>query len=170
MAAKNVRTFDRIVDSMAILAALIVLFVMVAVGVEVIMRSFFDRVTRWVLEISEYSLLFVTFLGAAWVLRRERHVRMDIVLNLFSPKSQSLINFFTAILCTIVCLIITWFGGRVTWDYFRSGYYFSTPLETPQYLILVIIPIGALLLLVQFLRNVRGYLNAWRNLKHKPNL
>jgi len=163
MISKIARLFDRINDIFAVLAAAIILFVMLAVGTEVVMRSFFGHVTKWVLEYSEYSLLFVTFLGATWVLKRGRHVRMDIIVRLFSKKTQSLFNFITYLLCAFVCMLITWYGASVTWDYYKAGYYFSTPLETPKFIILGIIPLGGFLLSIQFLRTAYSYLNEWKS-------
>ena len=167
---RSAHIFDRLNDIMAILAAAIIVFVMLAVAAEVTMRSFFDRTTTWVLEFSEYSLLFMTFLGAAWVLRRGRHVKMDVVLNLFGPKSRAFINFITSILCVIVCLVITWYSALVTWDYYQAGYYFSTPLETPKFIILVIIPVGSFTFLIQFLITAYTYLGEWKTLRKKQGI
>lgn len=164
---KSAHIFDRLNDLMAILAAVIIILVMLAVASEVTLRFFFDRVTTWVPEFSEYSLLFMTFLGAAWVLRRGRHVRMDVVLNLLNPKTQAFINFITSILCALVCIVITWYGALVTWDYYQAGYYFSTPLETPKFIILVIIPVGSSTFLIQFLITAYTYLSVWKTLRQK---
>ena len=159
---KVTNIFDRTNNTLFLLAGVLIIFVMLAVGAEVTMRFFFDRGTIWVQEISQYSLLFITFLGAAWVLKIERHVKIDLLLNRLNPKVQALLNMITSTLCTIACSIITWYGVRVAWDYFQAGYYFSTPLETPQFIVLGIIPIGSFLLVIQFLRRTYGFLEGWK--------
>jgi len=154
--------FDRTNNILFHLAGILIIFVMLAVGAEVTMRSLLGHGTIWVQEVSNYSLLFITFLSATWVLKIEKHVKIDLLLNRLNPRAQALLNMITSILCVIVCAVLTWYGTRVTWDYFRSGYYFSTPLETPQFVILGIIPIGSFLLVIQFLRRTYGYLKRWR--------
>lgn len=154
--------FDRTISLLAFLAAILLILIMLSVSAEVFMRQSLARPIVGVLEITEISLLFITFLGAAWVLKIDKHVKIDLLLNRLNPRAQALLNMITSILCTIGCLIITWYGVRVTWDYFRSGYYFSTPLETPQFVILCVIPIGSFLLVIQFLRRTYEYLEGWR--------
>ena len=50
-------------------ATLIFVAMMLVVCAEVLLRYGFNSPISWVVEISEYALLWITFLGAAWVLR-----------------------------------------------------------------------------------------------------
>jgi TRAP-type C4-dicarboxylate transport system permease small subunit len=140
---------------------------MLAVVYEVVMRYFLGRPTIWVVELSEYSLLFITFLGATWVLRREGHVKLDLVLGRLNPRTQVLLNIITSVLSAAICLALLWYSAEVTWDHFQSGWIRPKVLNIPSAYILVIIPVGSLLLFIQFLRRSYEYLRSWRGLRDK---
>lgn len=163
--AKVNSTFDGIIGFGAFLACAILIFVMLSVNAEVIMRYFLNRPLIWVMEISEICLLFITFLAAAWVLKVEGHVKMDIVVNRLGPRTQIVINTITSILSIIGVSLVVWYGVGVTWDQFQRGLYAGgSVLQIPNAAILFIIPVGSFLLFLQLLRRTNGYLRGWRRL------
>lgn len=157
--------FDRTLDLLVILAAVILFYIMLSVAYEIIMRKFLGRGQDWVLEIAEYSLLYITFLIAAWVLRREGHVKMDIVLAQLEPRAQAMVNFITSIIGAIALLLVTWYGATMTWEFFQGGAFLATILEPPTWPIMGIIPIGSFLFFIQFLRRSYSFLVRWRALR-----
>ena len=154
--------FDYIVSLCGTLVVVLLIFMMLAVSTEVVMRYFLNRPPIWVIEVTEYALLYITFLGAAWLLKREGHVKMDLVLNRLNPRTQTLVNIVTSVFGAIICLVLTWYGVKVTWDHFQLGSFLSTILRPPSFLIVAIIPVGSFLLFIQFLRRTYQYLGMWR--------
>ncbi len=154
--------FDSIVSLFGTLVVVLLIFMMLAVSTEVVMRYFLNRPPIWVIEVTEYSLLYITFLGAAWLLRKEGHVKVDLVLTRLKPGTQAFLNATTSALCAIACLILAWYGVKVTWDHFQTGYFLSTILRPPSFAIVLIIPVGSFLLFIQFLRRMYHYLESWR--------
>lgn len=160
--------FDGIIVGLAWAGGVLLFFAMIAVCVDVVLRYFFNRPVAWVLEISEYILLYVTFMATAWVLRDESHIKVDLLVNRLSPERQSLISIITSAIGALVMFILAWFGSRVTLDFYRRGVPTLEYLKTPEYLILMIIPIGSFCLAVQFFRNARKYLKS-RRLRNAEN-
>ncbi len=150
--------FDRTIGLLALLAAIIYISIMLLVLTQIGLRYFMGLGISWVLEITEYGLLFMTFLGAAWLLKREGHVKMDIVLTRLKPRTQSLVNIITSILGAITMLPVVWYGVKVTWHSFQMGYQIESLLLPPEWPILAIIPVGSFLLFMQFLRRAWEYL------------
>ncbi len=146
------RWFDRVLDAMACLAGAVLVFIMASVGLEVIMRYFFNRPLMWVTEVTECLLLYITFLGSAWLLREEGHVRMDILLNRLGTRAKAILGIFSSLIGVFVSATIMIYGLAVTWNYFQRGIYTPTAMEIPLYAILLVIPVGSLMLLLQFLR------------------
>ncbi len=159
--------FDRIIVLMTIFAGILLVSAMLIISGAVASRYFLGRPIGWVIEISEYIILFVTFLVAAWVLKQEGHVRMDIVLNQLNPRTQSMINIITSGISAIVCFILTWYGAKVTWELFQTGYFTPTLLELPKFIIIAIIFIGSFLLFIQFLRRTYDNWGSWRASRDK---
>ena len=149
---------DRTIDSLAVFSRVLVVLIMLVVCTDVFLRYFFNSPMFWVLESTQFALVFITFLGATWVLKNDGHVRMDIVINRLSQRTQDRINIVTSILCAIICLVVTWYGVKVWWDYLQIDYLYPGSLKIPAYLLEVVIPIGGFLLFIQFLRKAYGYL------------
>jgi TRAP-type C4-dicarboxylate transport system permease small subunit len=160
---KPVSVFDRVLDILAGVAGLLLLLIMVFVCAEVVTRYIFNRPLGWVTEIGSYVLLYVTFLVAAWVLRGEGHVAMDTIINLFRPKTQSLIKAVTSAMSALVSLVLAWFGLKVSWDLLQAGYFTPTMLELPKWFLTAIIFLGSLLLAIQFIRRACASLKDWRD-------
>lgn len=151
------RGFDVLVNLSAIMAAAILIFIMLSVCAEIIMRYFFNSPLIWVIEISEYGLLYITFLGTAWVLRRGAHISLDLFIELVGPSRGNLLRIFSAVAGIFVCYIFVRYGVSVVREYYLSGSARPTSMEIPTFLVLWIIPYGGMLLLLQFLRNLFNY-------------
>ena len=157
--------FDKAVDCLAAISFAILLLIMISVAVSVVLRYFFNYSILWLQEIIEAAILWICFLVAPWVLRRERHVRMDLLTNQLNLRNQALAEAMTSILCAIICLTLVWYGTKVTVYYFQKALYIPEVLNLPYGILTVIIPIGSLLLFVQFIRRTNEYLRKWRNLE-----
>jgi C4-dicarboxylate transporter, DctQ subunit len=151
---------DRLVDLLAIFAGILLAFAAIIVGFGISSRYFMGKPIFWVNEICEYIILYITFLVAAWVLRQEGHVKMDIVLNQLSLKTQHIVNIITSTLCAVGSLVLTWFGIKVTWKLYASKAFTYTVLEVPKYIIASVIFVGSLLLFFQFIKRICSYLQA----------
>ena len=154
--------FDRTTAVLVILAGVLIIFIMFAICTEIVMRDFLNRPQTWVIEISEYTLLWITFLSAAWLLKGEWHVKMDMLLNRLNPGNQAVLNIITSVVGAGVCLALGWYSGEVTWDHFLRGVSEQAMVDIPKAPIMAIIPIGSFLLFIQFLRRTYSYLRGWR--------
>ncbi len=152
--------FDRIIDSFAGMSGVILIGIMFTISYEVIMRYFFRKAPTWAIEVTEYGLFLLAFLGAAWLLKMGRHVRVDVVVNMLSPQTERLFNVATSILGAVICLAITWFGIDATIDYFHRNVMMERVLVFPKYTLLLFIPLGSFLLAIQFLRQAYDHLRS----------
>ena len=165
---KSTILLDRTIGVSFYFAAVLIIFMMLAISAEVLIRSVFGDPLSEMFEIVEYSLVFLTFLGGAWVLKKEGHARMDLLLSRLRPRSQAMLNIITSIICAIMWGLITWYGAKVTWENFQIGYYLNTILAPPLFPILAVIPVGSFLLFVQFIRRTYSFVKVWNecNTKH----
>lgn len=146
------RMFDRVLGGLIFLSCVLLSLVTLSVCLEVVLRYFFNRPQVWVIELAEYSLLYITFLGAAWGLREEGHISVDLFTNLMSPRARTACGFVSDTVCLAVSVVLLVYGIRVSWHYFSRDLYNPTILEIPTAYILVVIPLGGLTLLVQSIR------------------
>jgi C4-dicarboxylate transporter DctQ subunit len=168
---KKMKIFDRIIGAMAFLAGILLLCAMLLVSYEVLMRYYFGQSVAWAIEICEDILLFITFLGTAWLLKNEGHVTVEIIYVRLNPKTQKVLDIMTSVIGIFICAILTWYSAGSTLDHFQRGATVIKSLTLPKAMLLVIIPIGFFTLTLQFLRRTHGYLLEWRKpLSKDPNL
>ena len=158
---KATSVFDRALSVSAFAAAAFIILIMLTICFDVVTRRI-GYPQRWTIEIAEDYMIFITFLGAAWLLKKEGHVRMDILVNALNPKTQALLGIITSIIGIVISLYLVVWGSLTTWDHYQRGIFQMTPLLMPTAPLLAIIPIGSILLLIQFLRRTYGYLGVWR--------
>ncbi len=159
------RIFDRTLGLFIVFAAVLIVFIALGITTDVALRYFWNSPIEWMTEVTEYALLWLCFLVAAWLLRSEGHVKMDLIVNQLKPRTQSLVNIITSIISTVAVLVLTWYGAVQTWASFKGGYAEVTALGPPIAPIMAIIPIGSFLLFIQLLRRTYGYWQNWRVLR-----
>jgi C4-dicarboxylate transporter DctQ subunit len=148
---------DKILVGFFWIAGALLIFSTVGTCVDVIFRYWFNRPIHWMLEITEYIMLYIPFLGAALVLKEGGHIRVDILLNHFSGRINGWLNIITSGVGGLVMLTYTVFGAQVTLDYYKRGIPSLESLKTPMFLILMIIPIGGFFFSTQLFRQMVGY-------------
>ena len=156
--------FEYALTFLSWIACALISFVTVIIGSDVFSRQVLGHPTIWVTELCEYSLLWITFLGTAWLLREEGHIRIDLIIKRVNPSSANLLDVSTSIMGAAVSLILAWYGTEVVVDHFMRGVPSIEMLGIPKYLILMVIPVGCFLLFVQFLRRTRRYVIESRGL------
>ena len=155
---KLIWIFDKILDYFMYMAGAAVVFMILSVFAEVMVRLLFGFSIQWVVEINEYLIYYITFLGTAWLLRREGHVKVDILLNALPPRGKTVLNVTTSIICAVLCLVVTYYSTITTVDLFQRHVRSLTLMATPMGYLIGIIPIGCFLLSIQFLRRTYKYM------------
>jgi len=133
------------------------MFATLGTCVDVLLRYSLNRPIQWMLEITEYTMLYIPFLGAALVLKEDGHIRVDILISRLSEKKRFIMDIVASFIGGIVMSTYTWFGGQVTWEFYKRGVPSLESLRTPMFLILMIIPIGGFFFTVQFFRQTYSY-------------
>jgi len=154
---------DCITGVMAYMAGVVIAFMVGMVCWDILSRKIvFGHGVPWTLEVVEYGLLWFTLLCAAWVLKNDRHIGIDILISRFSSRKQSILNTITSIVCALGCLTVTWYGVAVTHRFFVSGELMPTILMVPKFVPYLIIPVGFAALFLQFLLKAGQYGMQWR--------
>jgi TRAP-type C4-dicarboxylate transport system permease small subunit len=102
-------------------------------------------------------MVYMTFLGAAWVLRSESHVMVDLLISSVGPKTQRILNILASIIGAIVCFAMTYYASKAIGLSIRRGVMVAAELEIPRAVNLFAIPIGCALLGIEFLRRARRF-------------
>lgn len=157
------RFLDRLLTGMAVLAGLLLVFTTFSIGYAIVTRAVGLQSPVWTVQFNEYSLVWMTFLGSAWVLRRRKHVAVDVITASLGPEGRRIAEVVHSLLGTAVCGVLCWYTSLMTLSLFERGVTDVQAVDVPRYLVLMVIPAGFLVLTAQFVRNLAASLQ-----KSKP--
>ncbi len=130
---------------------------------DVFMRYALNQ-TSIALQELEWHLFAVVFLvGAAYTLKHNRHVRVDVLYVNFSPRTRAWVNFLGSLLFLIpFSLLVIW----ASWNFVANSFAIRETSPDPgglpaRYLVKAAIPVGFVLLLLQGLSLA---VRSWRSI------
>jgi TRAP-type C4-dicarboxylate transport system permease small subunit len=141
----------RLETVLVVVAGLLLLFITFSICTSIALRTLNMNVPLWSVQFNEYSLLWITFLGSAWLLRKGRHVSLDILTRRLGTRSLAATNAAHAVMGVLVCGLLTWICGAVVWDHFQRGVIDVRAVDVPKHWILAIVFVGFLLLFLEFM-------------------
>lgn len=151
-----VKLYDGWIVGMAALAGLGLVWLMVSVIVSVAMRNAGVQPFAWLFTSAEYSLLYLTMLGAPWLVREKGHVHIELVTAALPEGLRQVVSRAVALLCVLVCVILAWKGVELCLrnlernDYDVRAYFF------PRWMLTISFPIAFGFMAVEFMRFVVG--------------
>lgn len=109
--------------------------------IQVVMRYIFHNSLAWSEELARYLFLYLIWIGAAYAVKREQHLRIEIILNRIpKEKLKAFENFIYFIwLGFSVFLFIS--SLNMTMDVFASGQ-LSPAMRIPMGYAYISIPLG----------------------------
>ena len=152
------QVFDSFLNIGGALSGGLLVAVMLLTSVKVFFRYVLREGLIGVDQISGTLLLYITFLGAAWVLRREEHVTIDLLVTRLSPKAQRWLNVVNSIIGALICLVLTIYGTLEAITSWQRGILIPAEIEIPRVVNLAVIPLGTFFLWLQFMRRARLHL------------
>jgi len=132
-------------------AGVMVIMALVIVCAEVVTRSVFGKTTYIPDEYSGYLMAMLTFFGLAYTLRERGHIRMMFLLHVLKGRARLFCNMVCLFVGFLFCLGLFVFTAEFFWDSVvnqtQSMQITETYLAIPQ----VFLPIGSLMMALQFL-------------------
>jgi TRAP-type mannitol/chloroaromatic compound transport system permease small subunit len=118
---------------------------------DVVARYLFNVTFSAIIELEWHLFAFIFLLGAAYALKHDRHVRVDVFYANFTEKQQAWVNLIGTLLFLIpFCIIIIYTSFRFTANAYVINEGSPDPGGLPaRYIVKAAIPIGFALLLLQ---------------------
>lgn len=103
-----------------------------------------------VIELQWYLFSLVFLLGAAYTLKHDAHVRVDVFYSRLSMRSKAWINIVGTVLFLIpFCVLMCWMSWSTVVDSWVRLEGSPDPGGLPRYPLLTVIPVAFLLLMLQ---------------------
>jgi TRAP-type C4-dicarboxylate transport system permease small subunit len=145
------KILDRICSTLAVISALLLLFITFSIGYSIFARLLRIPSPFWIVQFNEYSLLWMTFLGTAWVLSVDKHVSINIIVQRLGVKARKYLGLFNSLLGMGLCGLLCWYGFFTTRETFVRKVIDVQSIDVPKAFVLVIIPLGFLFTFLKFL-------------------
>jgi TRAP-type C4-dicarboxylate transport system permease small subunit len=155
---KGTGIFDRIIDFMALLAGILLVAAVLIVCWEIGMRYFFQKPLVWMVEVCEYILFSIAFLGAPWLLKKGGHVSVDVVTEYMGSKNRARMRLLSLTSGVLISAIITWFSFETALECYRTGVLVTKTINVPKHYFIFLICLGYLSLLFEFARQLFRHL------------
>jgi TRAP-type C4-dicarboxylate transport system permease small subunit len=123
------------------------------VFVAVIARYFLNLPLAWSEEVSRYSFIWATFLGAVICTREGAHLSVDLLVQRFSPARRRQIELTGRVLTTLLLAVVLYSGVRILAVVHAQQ---SPALGVPMSLVYSAAPVGAALMLLELWPVMRG--------------
>jgi len=153
-----------VTGNMAMLSEWVLLVMAVIVFYDVVMRYIFNSPTIWALEMSEYMLVFLTFIGAAEMQRQKANIKMNYLYVKFPPGMRRFVDLFTSLLMIIFSFLLLRASIKMTLTAYKYGSESNSLLGTPLFIPYSTVAIGMFLLLLQgivdMVESVRQIINS----------
>ena len=150
------RAYALLLQAFAYIAAVLVGAMALAVTLDVIGRNLGWSNTGWVVELTEYSLPVATLLVAPYLLYRNEHVRLDVVLVLLPKRISLFLERSADVLGMMICAIFVWYGIKLIFDSARLGSMVVKTLAIPEWWQYALVPVSFTLLAIEFARRLRA--------------
>jgi TRAP-type mannitol/chloroaromatic compound transport system permease small subunit len=105
-----VRFTDRISDYVGYLAAALIFVMGATLMFDAFTRNVINMPVHWAVELTQFTLAAYYFMGGAFTLKNNSHVRMDLFYSTLSERGKAKVDLGTAV-CLIFYLVVTLIGG-----------------------------------------------------------
>ncbi len=148
---KLIKVLDGLSGAGGWLAGIFMAIALLLVIGEIVTRSFFSGTLYVTDEYSGYLMAMLTFTGLAYTLRERGHIRMMFLPHVIKGRAHIIFNMVCFLVGFLFCAALTMYTWEFFWDSVisesRSMQISETYLAIPE----AFLPLGSLLMTLQFL-------------------
>lgn len=141
---------DRMTSALIILSFSIMCIV---IFVQVITRYIFSFSLPWAEEVGRFLFLALSYLGVSMGMKRQAHLRVDIVLLYMPPFIKKVFEIISQVICAGFFIFIVYEGATMTMKVWRIEQ-IAVSIPLPIWIVWACIPFSAFLTTLQCFKNI----------------
>ncbi len=147
------KTVGKIVDWFEIIVLSVGVFILAALLIaNVVARNFF-RSIYFAEEVSMILVIFITFVGLSYAVRKARHIRMGAIFDAFNPKLQKIMIYIIAGYSGFIMFLMAYYAYEYVATA-RMTMQVTSSLRIPYWMIVVIVIVGFFMAGIQYIRTI----------------
>lgn len=141
--------WDKVEETLVGLLGLIAL----AVGLLQVIGRYIDpaQAISYAEEVIVYLIIWAIMIVSSQLVRRDGHVRPDLVLRLLSPRWLRIMEIFNCLVAIVFCGALVWYGWEIVDTSLLINETSSTDLQFPMWIYYLALPVGSALMLVRYI-------------------
>jgi C4-dicarboxylate transporter DctQ subunit len=122
------------------------------IGLLQVIGRYFDpaRAISYAEEVIVYLIIWAIMIVSSQLVRRDGHVRPDLVLRLLSPRWLRIAEIFNCLVAIVFCGALVWYGWEIVDTSLLIGETSSTDLQFPMWIYYLALPVGSALMLLRY--------------------
>ncbi|WP_428912101.1 TRAP transporter small permease [Niallia sp. Krafla_26] len=145
--SKKIR--DAKIEEWILVASL--LLIVTLVFLQVISRYVISYSFGWSEELSRYILIWIAWIGAAYTVRTQKHIRVELVKNIVNETGKKVIELITLLIWFLFALFLVLNGTELISNLFATGQT-SPSNEIPMWIVYLAVPIGGSLMALRLIQ------------------
>lgn len=142
------KTIDMLTTIGAVVGGVFTGVMTIIVGYAVVGRYVFNRPIGWSEEISMYLMVWAVFLGAAYTLKEDAHIGVDILISRLKPETKKIFLNFHYLVGIILFSILLYKGIEMVALSLKMDSR-SIAIDFPLYIAHLAVPVGSAILILQ---------------------
>jgi len=157
---------DKILSGIGFLSVVLMILLSIFISLQVVGRYVFNLNIPGLFDLSIYSLIIFTFLSAAYTLREDQHICIDLLSNSLSDSARAGFRISTLMLSLIFSGVLGWISWKWAYGSFLSGVMTISEVPVPKAILIASISLGSFLLFLQIIRLIFSVSIESRHLFH----
>ena len=109
----------------------------------------------WLFEGVEYTLYMGVFIGAPWVLQKNAHVKVDVLLVNLPKNASAKLERYVDFLGLLLCILLCFYGVRAAHIEWIDGTLPDKDLRIANWIVLSVFALSFAMLSIEFLLRMR---------------
>ena len=136
--------------------------IVVTISLEVVRRTLLSYSSIWAEEVARYAFIYVAWIGASAAIKERAHIRIDVLLPLFSERIRGCIFIFGDIVTLILAVLAIYWSMEPVINSIHFGSV-THGLRISQAWFVVAVPLGFTMMVVRILQSI------WRDVQDVKN-
>ncbi|ARK28649.1 TRAP transporter small permease [Halalkalibacter krulwichiae] len=143
------------------LLVILSIIMVTVIGVQVFMRFVMNSSLPWSEELARYCFIWLIYIGISYGVKRQRHIKVDVVLLLLRDKAKIVLNIIANLFFLGFAIFVVIKGYDISQRLFQFGQT-AASLNIPMGLVYMATPIGmgltSIRIIQQLIKQVKALL------------
>lgn len=126
---------------------------------QVVMRTMGNSLS-WSEELGRYCFIWLVYIGISYGVKKQRHLKVDVVMMLLKQKGRIVMNIFSNLLFLAFCILAVYYGTDIAMKLLNYGQK-SPALQIPMGIVYMAAPLGLGLSALRIIQNIILQIRSW---------